>query len=408
MGINQRCPRESETNLRLSLRRSYYDSDKAPARRAGVYYSSFRKSRGSSLKKGTVVPLVSILIPAYNSESYLNATIESALNQMWPNLEIIIVDDGSTDDTLAIARSFESRILKVISQPHAGASTARNRALSVCQGDYIQWLDADDLLSPTKIATQMRAAEFSPDSRVLFSCPFGFFYHWIEAARFKPTRLWQSLEPVDWIITKFSHNAYIAVHAWLTSRPLAEAAGRWDVRLRRDQDGEYFTRVVSASSKVVFVPGAECYYRIGIPTSLSASPRRVSMDELVKSLTISHLLELEDSPRTRDACCKLLQCWADSPDCRTPEAKRTVQKLADYHRCILRPSRPGWKYSVCDAVVGRETTDRIRALRVQLHHRLARASEQFKSILIRVFARIRSYPNPTGSVTNRNYDWRER
>src|SRR6516225_12133852 len=96
-------------------------------------------------------PLVSILIPAYNAQEWIADTIISALGQTWSRKEIIVVDDGSTDQTLAIARQFASKDVVVVTQRNQGASAARNHALSLSQGDYIQWLDADDLLSTDKI-----------------------------------------------------------------------------------------------------------------------------------------------------------------------------------------------------------------------------------------------------------------
>src|SRR5258708_4364352 len=99
-------------------------------------------------------PLVSILIPAYNAQKWIVATIESAIAQTWGRKEIIIVDDGSTDQTLAVARRFASKDILVVTQKNQGASAARNHAFSLSQGDYIQWLDADDLLSANKIAKQ--------------------------------------------------------------------------------------------------------------------------------------------------------------------------------------------------------------------------------------------------------------
>ncbi|MEO1560685.1 MAG: glycosyltransferase family 2 protein, partial [Cyanobacteria bacterium J06632_19] len=86
--------------------------------------------------------LVSILIPAYNSEEWISETIDSAIAQTWSNIEIIIVDDGSKDNTLAVAKKYASTKIKVISQPNKGASAARNRALQEAQGDFIQYLDA--------------------------------------------------------------------------------------------------------------------------------------------------------------------------------------------------------------------------------------------------------------------------
>jgi len=92
-----------------------------------------------------VKPLVSILIPAYNAQEWLAIHSGRRLRRAGTGKEIIIVDDGSKDQTLAIARRFESESVRVYTQPNQGAAAARNRAFSLSQGDYIQWLDADDL-----------------------------------------------------------------------------------------------------------------------------------------------------------------------------------------------------------------------------------------------------------------------
>ena len=102
-------------------------------------------------------PLVSILVPAFNAQEWIADTLHSAIAQTWENKEIIIVNDGSTDQTVAIARKFESESVRIITQKKQGAAAARNKAFSLSRGDYIQWLDADDLLSPDKIARQVEA-----------------------------------------------------------------------------------------------------------------------------------------------------------------------------------------------------------------------------------------------------------
>src|SRR5947207_15694099 len=81
-------------------------------------------------------PLVSILIPAYNAERWIAETMRSALRQTWPNKEILVVDDGSTDQTLRIARQFPSKAISVVSQKNQGAAAARDRAFDLCQVDY--------------------------------------------------------------------------------------------------------------------------------------------------------------------------------------------------------------------------------------------------------------------------------
>src|SRR4051794_15684167 len=102
-------------------------------------------------------PLVSILIPAYNSQEWIAETIDSALKQTWANKEIIIVDDGPKDQTLEIAKRYEPQGVRVVSQPNQGAAVARNTAFALAKGDYIQWLDADDVLDPHKIEYQIQA-----------------------------------------------------------------------------------------------------------------------------------------------------------------------------------------------------------------------------------------------------------
>jgi glycosyltransferase involved in cell wall biosynthesis len=101
-----------------------------------------------------VKPLVSILMPAYNAEETIYCSIRSALGQSWDRKEIIVVDDGSRDRTAEVAGRFGSKIRLVSTENH-GAAAARNRALELSSGDYIQWLDADDILAPDKIERQL-------------------------------------------------------------------------------------------------------------------------------------------------------------------------------------------------------------------------------------------------------------
>src|ERR1700722_9877011 len=99
--------------------------------------------------------LVSIIIPCYNAERWVQEAVESCLNQSYPNIEIIVVDDGSTDRSLEILRRYGPRI-KLKSGPNRGGNVARNQGFALSSGRYIQYLDADDYLEPDKIARQVR------------------------------------------------------------------------------------------------------------------------------------------------------------------------------------------------------------------------------------------------------------
>src|SRR5437870_7618103 len=207
-------------------------------------------------------PLVSILVPAYNAQRWIADTLKSALAQTWSRKEIIIVDDGSRDRTLSLAREFASKTVSVVSQENQGASAARNKALSVCEGDYIQWLDADDLLAPDKIARQMEAIERCQSKRTLFSSSWGYFFYRLKRAEFTPTPLWCDLYPVEWLIRKMGQNLHMQTATWLVSRELTEVAGPWNTQLLGDDDGEYFCRVLLASDGVRFVREAKVFYRM--------------------------------------------------------------------------------------------------------------------------------------------------
>jgi len=118
-------------------------------------------------------PLVSILVPAYNAQEWIAETLQSAVAQTWPRKEIIIVDDGSSDQTMTIAKQFESDDVRVVRQENQGAAAARNHAFSLSQGEYIQWLDADDLLAPDKIEKQIEVLDRGVSKRTLLSSGWG-------------------------------------------------------------------------------------------------------------------------------------------------------------------------------------------------------------------------------------------
>ena len=102
-------------------------------------------------------PLVSIIIPCWNAEDYVGEAIESALAQTYPNVEVIVIDDGSTDDSLAVIKSFD-RWIRWITRPRLGGGAARNKGLELSNGSLIQFLDSDDILFPNKLARMVPLA----------------------------------------------------------------------------------------------------------------------------------------------------------------------------------------------------------------------------------------------------------
>lgn len=242
------------------------------------------------------VPLVSILIPACNAAPWIAKTLASALAQTHPRCEIIVVDDGSRDDTLAIARDLAARHpgrLRVETQANAGASAARNHALRLARGDFIQYLDADDLLSPRKIEFQLALLDTRPTG-TLATCRWGRFENDPAAARFVDDAVFHDFKPLDWLRLHCRTGAMMHPAAWLVPRTVATAAGPWDESLSLNDDGEYFARIVLAADGIAFCsdPDAASYYRSGIATSLSGQRSLRALDSLQRSVALvsEHIL----------------------------------------------------------------------------------------------------------------------
>lgn len=308
-------------------------------------------------------PLVSILVPAFNAEKFIADTLRSAIAQTWPRKEIIVVDDGSMDRTLAIVRQFESGNISVVTQENRGAAAARNAALALSQGDYIQWLDADDLLAPDKIAKQLRVLEQNCTSRTLVSCSWGQFMYRPQRTQFVPSALWCNLSPAEWLIRKMGQNLFMQTGTWLVTRELTEATGPWDTSLIGDDDGEYFCRMLRNVDEIRFVPEARVYYRALGAGSLSyvgRSNRKLEAQWRSMKLHIGYLLSLEDSDSSRAACIRYLQTWLIY---FYPERRDIVEqatRMAADLRGKLEVPRLSWKYAWIEAIFGWELAKRAQ------------------------------------------------
>lgn len=120
------------------------------------------------MTSSSATPLVSCIIACYNRPDYVREAIQSALDQTYPNLEIIVVDDGSTDDTPEVLASYGDKI-KVVRQANSGTAAARNAGIAVSHGKYLAWLDSDDAWLPQKIAVQVEVAERHAEIGVVFT-----------------------------------------------------------------------------------------------------------------------------------------------------------------------------------------------------------------------------------------------
>ncbi len=115
------------------------------------------------------MPLISVIIPVYNGEKTIRETIESVLSQTFTDFELIVINDGSQDATLQIVERIQDARLKVFSYPNSGQATSRNRGIARACGEYISFIDADDLWTPDKLEAQLKALQDNPQAAVAYS-----------------------------------------------------------------------------------------------------------------------------------------------------------------------------------------------------------------------------------------------
>jgi GT2 family glycosyltransferase len=226
----------------------------------------------------TPVPLVSILIPCYNAEPWILQCVQSALDQTWPNKEVIVVDDGSTDESVAVVQTFGDRIRLQIS-PHSGGNAVRNQLTGLARGEWVQYLDADDYLLPDKITSQItRAGRCQPKVDVIYS-PVRIH----DSAQSGPDRT-AAINDSDETLT-FIRWGCLNTGGLLLRRDAILSAGGWKEDQPCCQEHELFLRLRMAGCRFLFHNVAEAVYRRHTTTSVSRK------DPL---LTIRTRMELTD------------------------------------------------------------------------------------------------------------------
>jgi glycosyltransferase involved in cell wall biosynthesis len=254
---------------------------------------------------------VSVIIPCRNAEAWLGAAIESCLAQTWRNVQIIVVDNGSTDGSLDLAKCYEARGITVLTCERAGAGAARNVGLKHADGDLIQFLDADDILDADKIRRQVERLNAAPAASVASGA-------WARFARdpsevvFTPEAVWHDFAPEEFLIASWLGGGMMPPFVWLTPRVVIERAGPWDETLSVNDDGEFFCRVVLASSGVVFCATARGYYRSAGALTLSKRRDSEALASAFTAVDLScrHLLQRCNSAAALKACATHYQRFA--------------------------------------------------------------------------------------------------
>lgn len=213
------------------------------------------------------IPLVSVVIPCYNGARFLAQTLETVFCQTLQDLEIIAIDDGSTDDTAGVIRSFGSRVRAEFC-PNRGASAARNRGTELARGEFIQYLDADDLLRPDALEKRVNAllssgadVAYSDWQRLEEQENGSFELGSVVARQIENIHA----EPEIALFTNF----WAPPAALLYRRRVVEAIGAWNESLPIIQDARFLLDAALVGGQFVYVPGVGADYRVHRSNSLS-------------------------------------------------------------------------------------------------------------------------------------------
>jgi glycosyltransferase involved in cell wall biosynthesis len=229
------------------------------------------------MMSNTELPLVSVVIPAYNSRAYIGEAIDSCLAQTYPNCEIIVIDDGSTDDTADLVKSRYGDRIRYIYQGNAGPGAARNRGIEAARGAFIQLCDSDDLLLPQKIARCMEVFQ-QPEVGVVYT-NYRYVQEDVRTPRDIPTPPLLSGEVFCDLL--LSDANVILTSTTLIRRAALLEVGRFDERpdLRCAEDWDLFLRL-AAKYQYASIDEELVFYRCR-PGGVTANPYYSAIGRLI-------------------------------------------------------------------------------------------------------------------------------
>ncbi|RJX16612.1 MAG: glycosyltransferase [Desulforudis sp.] len=201
--------------------------------------------------------VVSIIIPCFNAARWIGEAIESCLAQTYRPIEIIVVDDGSTDDSVKIVKEFGDKVILETSSANRGGNHARNRGFELSSGAYIQYLDADDYILPEKIEHQVDALEKSGADVVYGDWRH---QHHLPDGQFVMEAINITGHQQD-VLESLLSGWWVPSNSLLYRRQAVEASSGWDESLTAAQDKDFFIAVALCGAKIIYFPGCYSIYR---------------------------------------------------------------------------------------------------------------------------------------------------
>ena len=309
-------------------------------------------------------PLVSIVLPCFNAERYIEEAIRSLLHQTYQNIEIIIINDGSVDSSEKVIKSFDDKRIKYYYQSNRGQCAASNFGFSKSIGKYIKFYDADDVLDPEVIRGQVELLENGEPEDISF----------IEWRRFYDDRLPTSIDlnhphtihrdctPLEYL-TFTGKTPMVQCGLWLIPRQLINKSGLWDERLSLINDTEFFSRLLPYAKLLRFSDKGITHYRsIFKGNSLSGDMSRKGIRSALLSIDLmaKWLLKVENSERIKKI---IVNSYVMILEWSYPRHKMfsniIERRLSNYPASYIQHTKSGKMYNLVMTVCGWKVATRL-------------------------------------------------
>jgi len=298
-------------------------------------------------------PLVSVCIPLYNAEDFIQETLSNLLRQSYRNVEIIIVDDHSSDNSVKIVKSFKDDRIKLYSNPEKGGNAARNYAFRQSQGELIKFMDADDLCSENLIEKQVEKYLKEGSKHTLIFSPVKKYFNNGREEDLLRTIDIDYMPGIELVIGIWAGKGFNCPHCYLMSRSLIEKTGGWDQNILRNQDGYYFARVANYADKALIVKDGYALWRQTFK-GVSSSKNKSSVLSHFKTLIFiaELILNYKFDKSTVQICGQYIGSFVFTQYINIKDELMLLQPLKDkYGFCIIYPNRK--KYRILKFFLGK-------------------------------------------------------
>lgn len=259
-------------------------------------------------------PMVSVIIPVYNAQHFVTQSIHSVLNQSFRDLELIVIDDGSTDDSASVIEGISDPRMRFYKKKNEGQCKTLNFGLRESKGRFIKFLDADDYLNDVHLEKMlMNVSSVTTDiADTLFLSKWQRFsgtnHFWFLGNRPE----WIDCTPRDFIELALGNGPdMLPAWQWLIPRTILNKAGFWNEQLGLGNDFEFSIRLLLASQSVKLCEDAIVFYRSNLTKNMSSDTSLTTILSVLQAarLGISNILSLYDENIIRRACANKLQVW---------------------------------------------------------------------------------------------------